>query len=567
MINHLWQTTIFVACAALLSIALRNNRASVRHWLWFSASAKFLIPFALLTGLGSQIEPAAAPVAPTVIAAAQQVAMPFSESTYSAPVPQPFDWTPWLLAAWALGSLIVLFLRARAWLRVRAIAASSRRVDMGIPVEVRSAPGLLEPGVAGLFRPVLLLPEGIETHLTPQQLETVLNHELCHIRRRDNLLAAIHMVVEGIFWFHPLVWWIGKRLVDERERACDESVVEQGGDPRDYADAIILVCRRYVESPLACVSGVTGADLTKRIELIMTGRSLLHLDWGKKFLLAAAALIAAFVPFLAGIARAQSDSKAFEVASIRLQGGDPGTIAVSEVSKGRFAVTENTFRLMVFAFKLPGCRMSVLTGEACPLISGEPSWMRQERYTIQATTPPGTRDYNMSDYIEGRADDLYAMVRKLFESRFNLKYHLESRDVSVYRITVTRGGAKLPSSQSKMVTMPDGTTARERFFGFRPAPATGGDIILRSRGFSLKDMASVLSDMLNRPVFDRTGIPGEFDFDMPFPPDPDNHGPGIELRGPGLFTAFQEQLGLRLESAKEKMDVIVIDSIDRPSQN
>jgi uncharacterized protein (TIGR03435 family) len=80
-------------------------------------------------------------------------------------------------------------------------------------------------------------------------------------------------------------------------------------------------------------------------------------------------------------------------------------------------------------------------------------------------------------------------------------------------------------------------------------------------------MASVLSDVMNRPVFDQTGIPGQFDFDMRFPADLDNPGTFTELRGPGLFTAFQEQVGLRLESAKEKMDVIVIDSIDRPSEN
>ena len=57
------------------------------------------------------------------------------------------------------------------------------------------------------------------------QLEAVIAHELCHVRHRDNLIAAIHMFVETVFWFHPLVWWIGKRMVEERERACDEEVL------------------------------------------------------------------------------------------------------------------------------------------------------------------------------------------------------------------------------------------------------------------------------------------------------------------------------------------------------
>jgi len=88
-------------------------------------------------------------------------------------------------------------------------------------------------------------------------------------RRRDNLTAAIHMVVEAIFWFHPLVWWFGARLVEERERACDEAVLSLGCEPRDYADAILSVCKLYLESPIVCVSGISGSDLKRRIVRIM----------------------------------------------------------------------------------------------------------------------------------------------------------------------------------------------------------------------------------------------------------------------------------------------------------
>ncbi len=126
--------------------------------------------------------------------------------------------------------------------------------------------------MVGLLRPILLLPAGIAERLTPPQLEAVLAHELCHVRRRDNLFASIHMIVEAIFWFHPLVWWIGARLVEERERACDEEVLSLGSEPHVYAEAILNVCKLYVESPLVCVSGVTGANLKRRIEAIMTNR-------------------------------------------------------------------------------------------------------------------------------------------------------------------------------------------------------------------------------------------------------------------------------------------------------
>jgi len=73
------------------------------------------------------------------------------------------------------------------------------------------------------------------------------------------------MFVETAFWFHPLVWWIGQRIVAERQRAGDEEVLRRGSEPRGYAEGILNVCKLYVESPLACVAGVTGADLKRRI--------------------------------------------------------------------------------------------------------------------------------------------------------------------------------------------------------------------------------------------------------------------------------------------------------------
>src|SRR6266700_2472213 len=78
-----------------------------------------------------------------------------------------------------------------------------------------------------------------------------------HARVR-NLIAAVHMFVETVFWFHPLVWWIGKRMVEEREHACDEEVLRLGSEPRAYAEGILSICKLYVESPLMCVSGVSG---------------------------------------------------------------------------------------------------------------------------------------------------------------------------------------------------------------------------------------------------------------------------------------------------------------------
>jgi TonB family protein len=157
------------------------------------------------------------------------------------------------------------------------------------------------------MRPVLLLPHGICEQLTRSQLDAVLEHELSHWRRRDNLTAAVHMVVEAVFWFHPLVWWIGARLVEERERACDEAVVRAGHDGRTYAEGILNVCERYVASALKCAAGISGADLKRRVVEIARNRVMSALSIRKKMLLGAFALSTLLVPVIFGAAQNSAD--------------------------------------------------------------------------------------------------------------------------------------------------------------------------------------------------------------------------------------------------------------------
>src|SRR5262249_51663000 len=260
---------------ALLALAFRGNRARVRYWLWVCASAKFLLPFAPLLSVGGLLATPRAVVSETPVTMeriAESLAEPAVLTLPATSARRHADWTPALAAMWICGVVAIAVMRLRGWRRVRAALRASSPLPMDLPVETRATPGLLEPGVVGLLHPVLLMPCNIEKRLTPSQLAAVLAHELFHVRRRDNLFAVLHMIVEAIFWFHPVVWWIGARMVEERERACDEGVLSLGGEPRDYAEAILGVCQLYVESPLTCVSGVTGANLKTRIEAIMNNR-------------------------------------------------------------------------------------------------------------------------------------------------------------------------------------------------------------------------------------------------------------------------------------------------------
>jgi hypothetical protein len=152
-----------------------------------------------------------------------------------------------------------------------------------------------------------MLPEGIAARLSAREMDAILAHELCHFRRRDNLTAAIHMLVAALFWFHPLVWWLGRRLMEERERACDEAVLAAGNDPQIFAEGILNVCRFTVQGPGAMHAALTGADLRARIETILANRAVRRLSRGEALLLAALAMASVIAPVLAGRAQAMSD--------------------------------------------------------------------------------------------------------------------------------------------------------------------------------------------------------------------------------------------------------------------
>ena len=196
---------------------------------------------------------------------------------------------------WFSGFAVIFLARYMRWRNLSAMIKRAVPLHAGREVEAlhrvgncatsdRSLPVLLsssslEPGIFGVVRPVLVWPEGISEHLDDPHLDAIVAHELWHVRRRDNLVATVHMLVEVLFWFHPLVWWVGAKMVEERERACDEQVLELGSERHVYAESILRVCEFCAAYPVPCVSRVTGADLKKRIVHIMSRNAPLE-SWG-----------------------------------------------------------------------------------------------------------------------------------------------------------------------------------------------------------------------------------------------------------------------------------------------
>ena len=311
VINHLWQSTLFALGAGVLTLVLRHHSAGIRFGLWFSASVKFLLPFALLSLLGSRI-PHARPSPGTNAGGAQVIGMaidrivapmPASGPVISAAHPGADSMHVWLGLigiVWACGVIGVACYWLAGWRRIRRVRLASTPISMDFPIPVRTTRVMQEPAVAGIVRPVLLLPEGIEDWLSREQLRAILAHERCHIRRHDNLKAALHMVVEALFWFHPLVWWLQTRLVAERERACDEEVLANGNDAHVYAEGIVRVCQNYLDSPLRCAAGVGGGDLAKRIDVILSSPRHVRLSALQVLLLSGMASAAVAGPIVSG---------------------------------------------------------------------------------------------------------------------------------------------------------------------------------------------------------------------------------------------------------------------------
>ena len=302
LLDHIWQSTLFAGAAWLLTLAFRRNGAALRFWLWFAASIKFLVPFAALAALGEYLSRQyPAPLPQSIIAfqpAAEKLSAP--AKMLVAPHAEAINLAPLLLGVWLAGLAVILGLHLLRWSRLRAMMAQAHDLPGSAPIQIKTSASSMEPGLVGILQPAVLMPAGLMAHLSDAERDSILAHEISHLRRRDNVTAAIHTTVEALFWFYPPVWLIGGQLLAERERACDESVLASGHDPEVYAGGILKVCRFCIQSPLAYVSGISGADLGIRVRQIMTAEAARDVSAAKRVLLAGACLFTLALPVTAG---------------------------------------------------------------------------------------------------------------------------------------------------------------------------------------------------------------------------------------------------------------------------
>jgi bla regulator protein blaR1 len=538
-----------------------------------------LIPFSLLVSLGTQFHwrtiPAVVDTQPQwsyFIEDFSKVFVVTSPASRVATHPASIPILLTLFCVWLGGCLISIVLWFRWWGQIWAARKEATPLSLGLPIPVMSSAERLEPGIVGILKPVLLLPEDIAEWLTPEQLHAVLAHEMCHIRRRDNLTAAIHMLVEAVFWFYPLVWWIRTRLVEERERACDEAVLQSGSDAENYAEGILNVCKLYVESPLACVSGISGSDLKKRIVRIMTQPLADNLSLGRKMLLVAVGMAAMVLPIGFGllnatVTRAQSQAPStaapahvYEVASIKPNKSGNPMVAIRATPDGLTIQKFTLHRLILFAYGIQDDQ-----------ISGGPSWLNSEAYDIEAKMDKSVVDEMQKLSEVQRKLERQLMLQALLADRFQLSLRRETKELPVYALVIGKNGPKIQPSKP-------GDAYPNGLKGDGDRPLGAGALLLPEKGklvgqgVPIESLAKTLSRDLrgriaDRMVVDKTGLTGNFDFTLQWTPEESEGPPSPDSSGPSIFTAIQEQLGLKLESQKAPVEILVIDHVEKPSEN
>jgi len=423
VINHLWQSTLFCGGAWLITLALRANSASLRHWVWLLASLKFLVPFSLLFYLGSYIGlPVArtAEIQPLMLGdTLQSVSLLVSPtgalratSTGAVSIALVV-----LMAVWLVGALVVGTRWLLAWRAADSLVRAARPAPGALP-DARITDADIEPAVARVFHPVVLLPAALLGRLSKAEVDAVLAHEHEHIARHDNLKDALHRLVETVFWFHPAVWWIGRQMIEERERACDEAVLADGHDGGEYASGILAVCRHCSSAAMATATATSG-NLTQRVRYILGDGRPAALGVVKGFTLMVATVGATTLPMFAGAVDGTAhrlellavNSRALGAAEFFVSPAAAGADRQQSIVADREGVyIRNTSLRDLIALSYGVERWQV---------RGNFQWLDALRYDIRAVTrDPVSEPDELDPYA------LRDLTARLLAARFDLEIHV-----------------------------------------------------------------------------------------------------------------------------------------------
>jgi uncharacterized protein (TIGR03435 family) len=464
----------------------------------------------------------------------------------------------------ALLRLRVMRRRGLPWPAGRVLAeAIASEAGLRRPIGVFLHEDLRAPVTCGILGPSVGLPIDAP-EWTATELRHALIHEVEHVRRGD---WAIQLMARGacaIYWFHPLVWMAWRRLCVESERACDDAVLCRA-ERTAYAEQLVSLARRLKSSPAPLLSMADRSDLATRVDAVLDAaqaRGPVGAAVAISILVSAIGLAAAISPLQAVPAsapqRVSEDRRlAFEVASVRVSESTDGPRGILPTPGGRFTALGLTLRdLIALAHGSSGALME-------DQIVGGPAWMSTVRFDIMATED-ATAAPQLS--IQER---MYAMLRTLLADRFGLRFRRESRELPIFNLVMaserrTMGPRLRPTAADCEALNRNPMTG----CGFRRV----GPGLITATGLEMGSLAGTLSRQpgVGRVVRDQTGLQGRFDLELEFTPailaagaiPPQGDPAGAK---PTLFTALQEQLGLRLEADRGPVDVFVVQNAQQPS--
>jgi uncharacterized protein (TIGR03435 family) len=596
LVHFVWQGAVVAMAAALVLRLCRRQTASVRYVL---ACGAMLV---MLLGVGTTVilvdAPAAnaeatRPSAPPASDGRVDVFLPIQTNEAASPAvvsnaQRVEALLPWFVSAWLFGVIFLLARTCAGWWRVRRLhqlalasmcsnwqGAGNRiasRLGLASVIRIVGLPYVDVPLVVGCLRPIVVLPIAAMAQLNAAQVEAILAHELAHVRRHDYLVNLMQTLAETLLFYHPAVWWLSARIRDEREHCCDDIAVAVCGDPVGYAAALAeLEAARSGDWTLAAAA--TGGSLLNRVRRIL--RVEISDDAGASSwmlgLVVCGVVSALTIGVLAQTPASTEPRPAFEVASVRLNTSGSNQVSMGMQPGGRFTALNMPLALLIrSAYRLQESQLV-----------GAPDWVSTERYDI---TAKGDGEFG-PPLPGGGLGRQQLMLQSLFEERFKLKPRRETRQLPIYSLVLAHENRKLgPALKLSAIDCQALAAARKQGVvappkaGERPQCGTHMGFGRIAGGMPMTSLARLLSDVVQRSVIDSTGLTGNFDFELSWTPDQLPSRPGmpadqpfrmngveIDPNGPSIFTALQEQLGLKLDATRGPVEVLVIDHIERPT--
>jgi uncharacterized protein (TIGR03435 family) len=598
LVHFLWQgLSIALLYAAARRIMARRSGPNGRYLLACAALAA-MVAAPLATWRLMQ-QPDASPGAPYHIRSIPPapsttgVANTTLPDSVRAAVPsvQPAQFLAWIVIVWLAGAAAFWFRLAGGWVvaaRMRSMLVRrappewqevlrklGAQIRLSRPVPLLVSALVQVPTVVGWLRPVVLVPVGALGGLPAEYLESLLLHELAHIRRHDYLVNMLQSVAEALLFYHPAVWWVSGHIRAERELCCDDVAVSISGNPFTYASALARLesCRPSHHS--AALAANDGSLANRIARLLGQSRPTVRTGLGPVVVTIAVLLATAVY----GLFGQSGTHPAFEVATIKrnasAQDAATGRRGVAYKPGGRIIATNAPLRLLIqFAY---AAHDSPYQGHSDPLgasqVIGGPAWIDSDGYDIEAKPEINTDQKHA-----------WLMLQTLLADRFRLTLHRETRELPVYNLTAEKSGLKLPPAKDiTCLSFPPGTTPQPMLgtsdCGYAPLFLSSTELQIEGRKLHMADLVRGLARALGEPVLDKTGFTGEFDIDLNYTDEditkspgsaaPDDTG-GNRLRaGPNLSLVFAaiDQLGLKLQPAKGPVEVLVVDHAERPTPN